>query len=83
MIYKKKSLAVLVLKLPNGNFRTTDIFGKIEEYTPADFSKYVDAIVSTSAEIKDSAIKESLQTIHALLLSENTAEAIQMIETFL
>ncbi len=82
MVYRKKALTVLVLKLPNGRFRITDIFGHIEEVSSEDFSKYYEAVL-TEVTPPDETLKKNLEDIYTLVLSGNTEEALQLIQTLL
>jgi hypothetical protein len=79
MVYKKKEISVLVLKLPNGNFRITDLFGKQEELSPQDFSRYIISEVSTSPAPSIN-MSDILNDIREALLDGDVQSALQLIE---
>jgi hypothetical protein len=82
MMYKKKAIPVLTLKLPDGKFKITDIYGKVEELTALEFQRYVESVDTTSPTIPD-IVKEGVRRIHEALLSEDTEEALKITESLL
>jgi hypothetical protein len=84
MIYQKKSIPVLVLRLADGKYRVTDIFGKVEELPPEDFARYVE-MKSTSAPEASKAenVKELAQEITNAILVSDTDYAIDLLQRLL
>jgi hypothetical protein len=81
-MYKKRSIAVNVLKLPNGNYQLIDTFGRKEEVTPVEFHRYV-VPDHTSPEVKNVDMKDELQQIYSFIQSGDIESASAKLELLL
>ena len=83
MIYQKKAIPDLILRLPSGSFKITDIFGKVEELTEFDFNRYVEsADMSTSSPVSG-ITKQNLQDIKDILEAGDVESALNTIDSLL
>ena len=82
MIYQKKAIPVLILRLPSGSFKITDIFGKVEELTEFDFNRYIESVaIPTSS--PTSLTKQNLQDIRDTLEAGDVESALNTIDSLL
>ena len=82
MIYRKKAIPVLILKLPSGKFKITDMFGKVEELTEQDFNRYIEFVVTLTTSPAP-ITKKNLQDIKDILESGDVESALNTIDSLL
>ena len=82
MIYRKKAIPVLILKLPSGNYKITDMFGKVEELTEQDFNRYIEYVTSPTSS-PALITKRGLQDIRDTLEAGDIESALNTIDSLL
>jgi hypothetical protein len=79
MIYTKKPVPVLVMKLSDGNFMITDRFNKKETLSKEEFYRYVESKV-TEVPAALSNVKTTAAQAVDLLNNDDVAGAIALLE---